>query len=318
MSTSMNFETDYELAGLRKVFEELNLDCPEGDKMRTEVFSKPTTIEISVADYLVKWEISKKMGTVTKLKNDYSNLEDWASELLSKLSPGFLRQIVRHPTLLNSTLPSLGAEIRSEDIPFYWYNFAHGVSEIIYDCTVSPNTLTASQRELTVSALILELKKSNAGSIRQQGFDRILSHLRYNGGPDPRALTKHARDFWRWLEINYPEQDDFICKIFPFYSYYLDTYGKVSSMGKLRTMIEDYLYDDSAERPKIIKLVDDWLTNSSTFVEDKVPTGPKTALVSVSGTRSSKSVLASKSPTECPGTSLGSSTLPRHRCPQLC
>ena len=60
-------------------------------------------------------------------------------------------------------------------------------------------------------------------------------------------------------------------------------------MNKLRTMIEDYLYDDSAERPKIIKLVDDWLTNASTFVEDKVPTGSKTALISVSGARSSKS-----------------------------
>ena len=174
MSASMDFETDYELAELRKVFEELNLDCPEGDEVRTEIFSKLTTIEISVADYLVKWEISKKMGTVTKLKSDYSNLEDWTSELLSKLSPSFLRQVIRRPTLSDSTFPSLGAEIKSEDMPIYWYYFAHGVSEIVYDCAVSPNTLTASQKELTVGALILELKRSNAGSIRQQGFDRIL------------------------------------------------------------------------------------------------------------------------------------------------
>ena len=108
MSASMDFETDYELAELRRVFEGLNLDCPESGKVRTEIFSKLTTIEIPVTYYLVKWEISKKMGTVTKLKNDYSNLEDWASELPSKLSPSFLRQVIRRPTLSNSTFPSLG------------------------------------------------------------------------------------------------------------------------------------------------------------------------------------------------------------------
>ena len=53
--------------------------------------------------------------------------------------------------------------------------------------------------------------------------------------------------------------------------------------------MERFLSDENTEKSDLLEFLDEWMTDANTFMDDKVPTGSKTALVSVSGTRFSKS-----------------------------
>ena len=65
------------------------------------------------------------------------------------------------------------------------------------------------------------------------------------------------------------------------YQTYIENFGEISSMGKLRVRIVRYVSAESSEKPNFMKFIDKWVTGANTFIDDKVPTGDRTALISV-------------------------------------
>ena len=55
-------------------------------------------------------------------------------------------------------------------------------------------------------------------------------------------------------------------------------------MGRLRSRIKCSLTEENGERPNLLEFIDRWATDDNTFLDDKVPTGNRTALLSASGT----------------------------------
>ena len=46
-----------------------------------------------------------------------------------------------------------------------------------------------------------------------------------------------------------------------------------------------FLTEENGDRPNLLEFMDKWATDDNTFLDDKVPTGNRTTLLSVSGTR---------------------------------
>ena len=184
---------------------------------------------------------------------------------------------------------SFGEEVGAEDRPKYWYYTYKAVSQLICDETTELGALTDTQMKMNFDVLVNDLKSQDNGARRREIFDRILRQPLYNEDPNPEIVMRKLAESVRWIRANYREDELFISYIMPVYQRYLETFGEISSMGKLRSRIERYLIEENYEKPDLLKFIDEWVTDANTFIDDKVPTRDRTALVSVSGARSSMS-----------------------------
>lgn len=274
---------------LLKALSALKIDHPKDEEELCETYIRFTDIEANVANLITKWDVAKQLTKVSKLKVDHSNLDEWVNDLYTRISPKWLRKVIVGPEKAGSLVPSFGEKVDAKDRPIYWYYIRKGVSSVIYDETVSSGALTETQREKEIDVLVKELRLFNSGSRRREAFERILRHPIYHEDPDPREFIRKLAESVRWLRANHLSDELFIAYLVPAYQRHIDTYGETSSMGKLRSRMERFLSDENTEKSDLLEFLDEWMTDANTFMDDKVPTGSKTALVSVSGTRFSKS-----------------------------
>ena len=278
---------DEEVQRLHEALDSLGLKRPKGDDEIYRTHLRFSDIEAKVSDLITKWDVFNSLSRITKLKADHSNLNAWIEDLQTRIFPLWLRRVVTGPSKFGTLVPSFGEDVRQEDRPIYWYYIYKAVSAAICSETVELGALTGTQRKMNFDVLVKDLKSQDKWAHRQEIFDRILGQPLFNEDPNPEVVMQKLVESVKWIRANYPEDELFIAYIMPVYQRYIETFGEISSMGKLRSRIERYLVEESPEKPDILKFIDDWMSDANTFVDDKVPTKDRTALVSVSRARSS-------------------------------
>ena len=171
---------------------------------------------------------------------------------------------------------SFGEEVGAEDRPKHWYYIYKAVSQLICDETTELGALTDTQMKMNFDVLVNDLKSQDNGARRLEIFDRILRQPLYNEDPNPEIVMRKLAESVRWIRANYREDELFISYIMPVYQRYIETFGEISSMGKLRSRIERYLIEENSEKPDLLKFIDEWVTDANTFIGDKVPTRDRT------------------------------------------
>ena len=286
-SKASDYLEDEEVQRLHEAFDSLGIDYPKNDEEELQALMKFSDIEVKVSNLMIKWDVHNSLSTITKLKVDHSNLDTWVDELQRRIRPSWLRKVISGPLKFERMVSSFGEEVGAEDRPKYWYYIYKAVSQLISDETVEVDALTDTQRKMNFDVLVKDLKSQDIGARRREIFDRILRQPLYNEDPNPEAVMRKLAESVRWIRANYREDELFIAYIMPVYQRYVETFGEISSMGKLRSRIERYLIEENSEKPDLLKFIDEWVSDANTFIDDKVPTGGKTALISVLGARSS-------------------------------
>ena len=278
---------DEEIQRLFEALDSLGLDRPKDSEETYKTHLRFADIEAQVAGLIIKWDVYNSLSRMIKLKVDHSNLDEWIENLRVRLFPLWLRRVVTGPSKFGTLVPSFGEDVKPEDRPIYWYYIYKAVSAAICSETVELGALTGTQRKMNFDVLVKDLKSQDKWAHRQEIFDKILGQPLFNEDPNPEVVMQKLVESVKWIRANYPEDELFIAYIMPVYQRYIETFGEISSMGKLRSRIERYLVEESPEKPDILKFIDDWVSDANTFVDDKVPTKDRTALVSVSRVRSS-------------------------------
>ena len=265
----------------------LGIDRPKDSEETYKTHLRIADIEAQVAGLIIKWDVYNSLSRIIRLKVDHSNLDEWIENLRVRLFPLWLRRVVTGPSKFGTLVPSFGEDVKPEDRPIYWYYIYKAISAAICTETVEPGALTATQQKMGFDVLVKTLKMRSKRTRRKEIFERILRHPLYIDDPDPKVVMMKFTESLRWLMANHSDDEPFISRLIPVYQRYIETYGQISSMGKLRSKIERFLIEENGDKPDLLEFIDQWMTDANTFIDDKVPTGGKTALISVLGARSS-------------------------------
>lgn len=106
-------------------------------------------------------------------------------------------------------------------------------------------------------------------------------------------LTHHKKVSRRIMRHPLYVDESLILRLMPDYQRYIETCGEISSKWGLRSRIEHFPTEGNADRPDLLEFSDKWMTDYNTFLDNKVPTGNRKALLSVFGTRFPNSATSS-------------------------
>ena len=259
---SIDHIEDSEVQRLFEALDSLGLDHPEGGEEIYKTHLRFSDIEAQVSGLIIKWDVYNSLSRNRKLKVNHLNLDAWIEELQMRIFPLWLRKAVTGPPKFGGLVPSFGEVVKPEDRAIYWHYIQKAVSAAICSETVELGALTDTQRRMDFDVLVKTLKLRSSGTRSKEIFERILRQPLHNDNSDPRIVMQKFTESLRWLMANHSNDEPFISRLMPVYQRYIETYGEISSMGKLRS-----------RRGKCVKCGLTWSKNHQCSDEFLIKTG---------------------------------------------